>query len=87
MTAIALNDIAMSTELDSAAQAEITGRGAWHLTGKSVTTGSWSGYSLRYKNYQGIMFHDGYLSRHYKEGWKRTRVQTEYSNWNHYVRV
>jgi hypothetical protein len=87
MATLTIDDLNVSTELDSAALADIKGKGAWHLTGKSVTTGSWGGYSLRYKNYQGILFHDGYLSRHYKEGWKRTRVQIEYSNWNHYVRV
>ena len=46
-----------------------------------------SSYSRRYQSYVGTTFHDGYLSRQYREGWKRTRVQTEYSTWNHFVRV
>jgi hypothetical protein len=87
MTALALIDLNMGKELDSQALASISGQGAWHKTGSSISTGSWSGYSLRYKNYQGILFHDGYLSRKYTEGWKRTRTQTEYSSWNHYVKV
>ena len=40
-----------------------------------------------FSNYQGLTFHDGYLSRHTYEGWKRQRTQTEYSYWDHYVRI
>jgi hypothetical protein len=40
-----------------------------------------------YKSYVGTTFHDGYLTKQYNEGWKRTRTQTEYSYWDHFVRV
>ena len=84
---IALNDLNIAADLDVAAQAEVQGAGAWHLISRSVSTGSWGAYSLRYKQYKGILFHDGYLSRHFVEGWKRQRTQTEYTRWNHYVRI
>jgi hypothetical protein len=87
MTALAINDLNMGNELDRQALASIAGKGEWHKIGSSVSTGSWSGYKFRYATYKGITFHDGYLSRHTVEGWKRTRTQTEYSTWNHYVKI
>ena len=87
MNALAIIDLNIDNQLDSQALASITGKGEWHQTSSFISTGSWSSYSRRYANYQGITFHDGYLSRKYKEGWKRTRTQTEYSYWDHYVKV
>jgi hypothetical protein len=87
MTALAINDLSIGKELDSQALANIFGKGEWHRYSVSIATGSWSNYSNRYKTYQGTVFHDGFLSKWYKEGWKRTRVQTEYSYWDHYVKV
>ena len=87
MNAIALQDLNVSKELDQAALAEVLGGGSWHKISSSISTGSWSSYSRRYQTYIGTTFHDGYLARKYREGWKRTRKQTEYSTWYHYVRV
>jgi hypothetical protein len=87
MTALAIIDLNLGKDLDNQALASISGKGSWHLLGKSISTSSWSSYSRRYQSYVGTTFHDGYLSRQYREGWKRTRVQTEYSTWNHFVRV
>ena len=87
MTAIAINDLSMSNELDRNALADINGRGQWHLIISSVSTGSWGAYQQFYSRYIGTKFHDGYLSRHYVKGFQRTRVQTETSYWNQYVRV
>ena len=84
---IALQDLNVAADLDNQAMATIAGAGAWHRRSVSLVTGSFGAYKLRYKNYQGIKFHDGYLSRHYIEGWKRSRTQTEYSTWDHFVRV
>ena len=58
-----------------------------HLLSSFVNTGSWGNYTRMYANYVGTTFHDGYLSRHYSEGWQRQRTQTEYSYWDHFVRV
>jgi len=87
MTTLALNDIKSSQALDRKALAEIKGRGAWYQLSTSVSTGAWSGYSAMFYNYVGTTFHDGYLSRQYYGGYTRQRTQTEYSYWNHFVRV
>ena len=63
------------------------GRGEWHLLSSFVDTGSSGNYTRMYANYVGTTFHDGYLSRHYSEGWQRQRTQTEYSYWDHFVRA
>ncbi len=87
MTAIAINDLSLSNELDRNAMTDINGRGQWHLIAKGISTGAWGGYQQFYSNYRGIKFHGGYLSRHYVKGFRRFRVQTETSYWNQYVRV
>lgn len=87
MTNLKLNDLNLSQALDRTAMTELTGGGEWHLRSSFVSTGSWSGYSRMFSQYVGQTYHDGYLSRHTYEGWKRTRTQTEYSYWDHFVRV
>lgn len=87
MTALQLNDLNISEALDRKSMAELTGAGEWHMTSSFVSTGSWSGYTQTFSSYVGTTFHDGYLSRQTYEGWKRTRTQTEYSYWDHFVRV
>lgn len=87
MNALAIIDLNVSADLDRQALAGVKGAGEWHLLGSSIVTGSWGSYQNRYKNYVGTTFHDGYLSRQYREGWKRQRTQTEYSTWDHFVRV
>ena len=87
MNAIALNDLSISKDLDTAAMTAIKGGSEWHLRSSFIATSGWSNYSLMYKNYVGKTFHDGYLSNQTNEGWKRTRTQTEYSYWDHFVRV
>jgi hypothetical protein len=84
---LTIQDLNASQTLDRQARQMIRGRGEWHLLSTSISTGAWSGYVNTYKNYVGTTFHDGYLSKQYSEGWKRTRTQTEYSAWNHFVRV
>ena len=84
---IALNDLSIANDLDSQAMNTVSGAGAWHRRYAFIRTGSFGSYSRTSKRYQGIKFHDGYLHRHYVEGWKRSRTQTEYSSWNHYVKV
>ncbi|HEY5756819.1 MAG TPA: hypothetical protein VIU34_13400, partial [Steroidobacter sp.] len=60
----------------------------WHLRSSFISTGAWSGYQQFYNQYVGLTYaHDGYLSRQTYEGFKRTRTQTEYSYWDHFVRV
>ena len=87
MNAIALIDLGSSLELDRKAQAAIKGGAEWQLNSSSVATGNWSGYALTSNTYIGTTFHDGYLCKEYNEGFKRTRTQTESSNWEHFVRV
>ena len=87
MNALNIIDLKSSQALDIQAMNEIQGRGDWHMRSSSVSTGGWSGYSAMYYNYVGTTFHDGYLVRQYDGGYKRTRVQTEYSYWDHFVRI
>ena len=87
MTTLNLTDLNISQALDRKALSDVRGRGDWHLKSSFVSTGSWSGYTQTFSSYIGTTFHDNYLSRQYYEGWKRTRTQTEYSYWDHFVRV
>ena len=87
MSSLQISDINASQALDLKAMNEITGKGDWHMRSSFVSTGAWSGYSAMYYNYVGTTFHDGYLSRQYDGGYRRTRTQTEYSYWDHFVRV
>lgn len=87
MNALAINDLSISSNLDRAAMTAIKGGADWVLKSSYISTGSWSAYSLTSQSYQGQKFNDGYLSKHYVEGWKRTRNQTEYSTWDHFVKV
>jgi hypothetical protein len=87
MNTIAILDLGSSQTLDSQARSAIRGGAEWVLNSTYVDQGTWSGYANSYKNYIGTTFHDGYLSREYNEGWKRTRQQIEYTNWEHFVRV
>ena len=87
MNTLNLNDLSLSQALDRKAMTQLTGAGDWHLRSSSIATGSWSGYTQTFSQYVGQTFHDGYLSRQTYEGWKRTRTQTEYSYWDHFVRV
>jgi hypothetical protein len=87
MNALTLNDISISNELDAAAMTAIKGGSDWHQRSSGVATSDWSGYTLMSSSYVGQTFHDGYLSKQTNEGWKRTRTQTEYSYWDHFVRV
>ena len=87
MTTLITNDLTASQALDSKAMAELTGGSEWHQLYKYSVLSAWSGYSYVTGSNQGLTFHDGYLSRHSKEWWKRTRVETEYSYWDHFVRI
>ena len=88
MNALVISDLAVGNDLDRAAMAELSGRGTiWEKLGSSISTGSWSGYSRRYSSYLGTVVKNGYLHRKYREGFKRTRTQTEYSTWHKYVKV
>jgi hypothetical protein len=88
MTTLTLNDLDLSQALDRKSMAELTGGGDWNLRSSFISTGAWSNYSQMFSSYVGLTYaHDGYLSRQTYEGWKRTRTQTEYSYWDHFVRV
>ena len=87
MTTLITNDLNASQALDRTAMADLKGGADWHLLSSFVSTGAWGAYQQMFSNYQGITFHDGYLSRHTYEGWKRQRTQTEYSYWDHFVRI
>ena len=82
-----LNDLNISQVLDRKSMTELKGGSDWHLQSSFISTGSWSGYTQTFSTYIGQTFHDGYLSRQTYEGWKRSRTQTEYSYWDHFVRV
>ncbi|HEY0683225.1 MAG TPA: hypothetical protein VGD45_12910 [Steroidobacter sp.] len=87
MNTLSLNDLSCSEALDRASMGELAGAGPYHLTGLAYYNGAWSGYTLMSAQYQYTTIHDGYWARKYSETWRRTRVQTEYSYWNHFVRI
>ncbi|MDY6949648.1 MAG: hypothetical protein SXG53_28560 [Pseudomonadota bacterium] len=87
MTTLNLGDLSLSQALDRKSMSELRGGGEWHLRSSFVASGAWSGYSYVSGQYQGLTFHDNYLSRHTYETWKRTRTQTEYSYWDHFVKL
>ena len=88
MTTINLNDLPLSQALDRKSMTELTGGSEWHLRSSFISDGAWSNYQQTFSSYVGLTYaHDGYLSRQTYEGWKRTRTQTEYSYWDHFVRV
>ena len=82
-----LVDLNVSSALDAQALADIRGGSDWHLRSSFISTSGWSGYSAMFYNYVGTTFHDGYLTRQYYGGYTRTRTQTEYSYWDHFVRI
>ena len=87
MNALAINDLSITKDLDTTAMTAIKGGSDWNQRSSGIATTDWSGYTNMFKSYVGTTFHDGYLTRQYNEGWKRTRTQTEYSYWDHFVRV
>jgi hypothetical protein len=87
MNALNISDLGTSQALDIKAMSDIKGGAEWHQRSSFISTGGWSGYSAMYYNYVGTTFHDGYLVRQYDGGYKRTRTQTEYSYWDHFVRI
>ena len=87
MNTLTITDLNLSQALDRKAMTELSGGAVWHLRSSYISDGSWSGYTQMFNQYIGQTFHDGYLSKHSYEGWKRTRTQTEYSYWDHFVRV
>ena len=84
---ISLNDLSASVALDYKAMAELKGGNceSWQQVSSFLVTGAWGPYQQFYNAYVGITWHDGYLTRQTFEGWKRSRTQTEYSYWNHWV--
>lgn len=87
MNTLQINDLELSDALDRKSMSELSGGSAYHLRGATVYSGAWSGYTLMSAQYQGYAIHDGGWARKYSETWRRTRVQTEYSYWDHFVKI
>ncbi|HEY0683217.1 MAG TPA: hypothetical protein VGD45_12870 [Steroidobacter sp.] len=87
MNTLQINDLELSEALDRESMAALAGGNAYHQTGATYYNGAWSGYTLMSAQYQYTTIHDGYWARKYSETWRRTRVQTEYSYWDHFVRI
>lgn len=85
MNTLQINDLQLSEALDRKSMTELSGGSAFHYKGATVYTGAWSGYTLMSAQYQGYVYHDGGYDNKYAEVWRRTRVQTEYSYWDHFV--
>ena len=85
-----ITDLPSSEILDRKACAEVKGRGDWHLLQLLRQHRRVERLLARCTtNYVGTTFHDGYLSRHVfrRLVTSATRTQTEYSYWDHFVRV
>ena len=87
MNAIALNDLSISSNLDRAAMTAIKGGSEWNLRSSASVMSGWSYDTLISNQYVGQTFHDGYLSKQTIEGYKRTRTETQYRTYDHFVRV
>jgi hypothetical protein len=87
MNIIATNDLSISSNLDRAAMSAVKGGGEFALRSSYNTLSAWSYDTLLSKEYQGQKFNDGYLSKHYIEGYKRTRTETNYRTFDHFVKV
>ena len=87
MTTLNLGDLSLSQALDRKSMAELRGGAQRQLRSCLVASGARRGYSYVSGQYQGPTVHDNSLSRHTYETWKRTRTQTEYSYWDHFVKL
>jgi hypothetical protein len=88
MAALTLVDLETTQALNCKAMSALKGRGEWHLYRTEIYLGrSWSGYCQILKWDLGETVHDGYKARLYFEGYTRQKVDTEFTYWNHYVRI
>ena len=89
MSAITLTDLPLNNDLDRNALAELTGRGSvsWSFRFSTTSYSGWSAQQRVYSNYQGTLMKDGYLHRHYTEGWQRQRTEYKTNHWNKYVKI
>ena len=87
MNTLALNDLSISKNLDRAALTAVKGGSEFHLRSSSSSLSAWSYDTLLSKDYVGTTWHDGYLSKQYTEGYKRTRTETQYRSYDHFVRI
>lgn len=84
MMTLPLNDLVCSEALDHKTMVELKGgerrlRYAVIVNGPTTVTVT--------SQFLGLTFHDGYLSRHTLDMYKRTTIQTEYSYWDNFIRV
>ena len=84
MMTLPVNDLARSEALDRRAMTQLKG-GERRLRYAVIVNGPW--HVEVSSQYLGLAFHDGYLSRHMLDTYKRTRTQTEYSYYDVFTRV
>ena len=87
MNQLTLVDLDNSQALAHQAMCDLTGGAEWELRSSTVVNGAWSAYSKLFVREPYGTIHDGYRALHTYEGFKRTRLQTEYSYWLHTVRL
>ena len=89
MSAVAITDLSLNTDLDRDALAQLTGRGSvsWGFISSSTSYGGWSSQTRLSSVYKGTLVKNGYLHRHYVEAWQRKRTQYQTNHWNKYVKV
>ena len=87
MTTLKLVDLDSSAALVRSAMAALLGGNSWVLRTATVVSGAWSAQQRFYYQSMGRTTHDNYPAWWSLEGWKRSRTQTEYSYWDHFVKV
>lgn len=88
MSAVAITDLSINTDLDRDALAQLTGRGvSWSFISTTTGYSAWSSQTRVYSVYKGTLIKNGYLHRHYQEGWRRQRIEYQTNHWNKYVKV
>jgi hypothetical protein len=81
---IMASGIIRSEALDHKTMVELTG-GERRLRYAVVVNGPTSVTVT--SQFLGLTFHDGYLSRHTLDTYKRRTIQTEYSYWDNFIRM
>ena len=89
MSAVSITDLPLDKELDRNALAELTGRGSiiWNYRSSTTSYSGWSAQKRVYSSYQGTTIKNGYLHRHYREGWQRQRTEYKTNHWDKFVKI
>jgi len=85
MNTLAISDLAISSALDRKALAKVVGGDTWIRNSVSTGYSAWTWQRTSYYKFTDNAQVNGKRHIGSFENWQRTRTETEYSNWTHYV--